>query len=208
MSITLYDYWRSSAAYRLRITLNLLGLSYEQIPVDLVKGEHREPDNLARNPQGLVPTLEIDDQTFTQSLAIVEYLDETRDAGLLPADPLGKARVRAISYAIAMEIHPVCNLSVARFGSESSGGKVSMKEWMNVFIPKGLAAVEAMLNQKSTGRYCHGDSISMADICLVPQVYNARRWEVDMTSFTQINRIMAELEKSEAFESAHPDLNK
>ncbi len=208
MTTTLFDFWRSSAAYRLRIALNLLGLTYDQISVDLVRGEHREAANLARNPQGLVPTLEIDDQTLTQSLATIEYLEETRGAGFLPSSPLGRVRVRRISYAIAMEIHPVCNLSVAKFGSGNSGGTVSMKDWMHAFIPKGLEAVETMLSEPETGLYCHGESISMADLCLVPQIYNARRWEIDVTSFTQISRIMEELEKIDTVVAAHPDNHK
>lgn len=205
MSITLYDYWRSSAAYRLRITLNLMGLPYDQIPVDLVKGEHREAANLARNPQGLVPTMLLDEHSFTQSLAIIEYLHETRHAGLLPATALGRARVRRISYAIAMEIHAVCNLSVAKFASENSGGAISMKSWMHAFIPRGLAAVERMLDEPQTGRFCHGDTISMADICLVPQMYNAQRWEVDTSAMPNITRIMGELSALKAVSDAHPD---
>mgnify|MGYP002635068235 CR=1 FL=1 len=207
MSITLYDFWRSSAAYRLRITLNLLGLQYDQCPVDLTTGEHRAAANMARNPQGLVPTLEIDDHTLTQSLAIIEYLDETRHAGLLPPTALGRARVRKIAYAIAMEIHPVCNLSVAKFASENSGGNITMKSWMQAFIPRGLAAVEQMLGEPATGDFCHGDRLTMADICLVPQIYNARRWEVDLTETPRILQIMTRLEAIKAVTDAHPDLH-
>ncbi len=201
----LYDYFRSSAAYRLRIALNLLGEEYESVPVNLLEGAHRGAENLARNPQGLVPTLEIDGRVLTQSLAIIEYLDEVRGAGFLPGEALGRARVRALSYAIAMEIHPVCNLSVARFASENSGGNISMQGWMQTFIPKGLAAFEAMLDHADTGDFCHGDSVSMADICLVPQVYNARRWQVDMSEMPRINAIMARLEAIGAIAAAHPD---
>ncbi len=205
MSATLYDYWRSSAAYRLRITLNLLGLDYDQIPVDLVKGEHRAAANMARNPQGLVPTLEIDHHSLTQSLAIIEYLHETRHTQLLPETALGRARVRQISYAIAMEIHPVCNLSVAKHASENSGGNITMQSWMQTFIPRGLAAVETLLAAPQTGQYCHGDSITMADICLVPQIYNATRWGVDMAQYPEIERIMATLNQIKAVSDAYPD---
>lgn len=201
----LYDYWRSSAAYRLRIALGLLNLPYSAVPVDLLKAEHKGPDNLARNPQGLVPSLTIDSQTLIQSLAIIEYLDETRQAGLLPAEPLARARVRALSYAIAMEIHPVCNLSVARFANEASGGAITMGDWMKRFIRPGLEAFEAMLEAPQTGPFCHGDSVTMADICLIPQLYNARRWEVDISDLTAINRIAEALEALPPVRAAHPD---
>ena len=205
MKPVLYDYWRSSAAYRIRITLNHLGLEYQQIPVDLASGEQRQPANLARNPQGLVPTLELDDQVLTQSLAIIEYLDETRHAGLLPPTALGRARVRRIAYAIAMEIHAVCNLRVAKFAAENSNGGISMQSWMQAFIPEGLRAVERMLGEPETGRFCHGDRLGMADICLVPQIYNARRWEIPLDDMPNIRRIMANLEQIDAIRRAHPD---
>ena len=205
MKTVLYDYWRSSAAYRIRITLNHLGLEYQQIPVDLASGVQRQPVNLARNPQGQVPTLELDDQVLTQSLAIIEYLDETRHAGLLPPTALGRARVRRIAYAIAMEIHAVCNLRVAKFAAENSNGGISMQSWMQAFIPEGLRAVERMLGEPETGRFCHGDRLGMADICLVPQIYNARRWEIPLDDMPNIRRIMANLEQIDAIRRAHPD---
>lgn len=200
----LYDYWRSSASYRLRMALNLLGEAYQIIPVDLLKSEQVGADNLARNPQGLVPTLEIDGLSLTQSLAIIEYLHDTR-GGFLPADAPGRARVRALSYAVAMEIHPVCNLRVGRHAEAASGGAITMASWQRKFISEGLAALEAMLDHPATGRFCHGDSVTMADLCLLPQVYNARRWEVDVTSLTQVLRIVAELEKIPALAAAHPE---
>lgn len=200
----LYDYWRSSAAYRVRMALNLLGEGFDSLPVDLLKAEQTGDANLARNPQGLVPTLEMDGLTLTQSLAIIEYLNDTR-GGLLPADAPGRARVRALSYAVAMEIHPVCNLRVGRFAEAASGGAITMEAWQRKFISEGLAALEAMLNHPATGRFSHGDSISMADLCLVPQVYNAHRWGVDVTLLSQINRIVAELQDIPAIAAAHPD---
>jgi maleylacetoacetate isomerase len=205
MEAVLFDYWRSSAAYRVRIALNLIGLSCRQVPVDLLRGEHRQAENLARNPQGLVPTLEIDGLVLTQSLAIIEYLEETRKAGLLPPDPAGRARVRALAFAIAMEIHPICNLSVARHAAEASAGAITMQSWMQHFIGRGLRAFEAMLDHPATGRFCHGDRAGLADICLVPQIYNARRWEVDLEPLPILRRIAEELDRLPAFAAAHPD---
>lgn len=203
--ITLYDYWRSSASYRLRIALALLGEPYESVTVNLLEGQQRGAENLERNPQGLVPTLEINGETLTQSLAILEYLDETRQAGLLPKEPLARARVRALAYAIAMEIHPVCNLHVARHAVQASGGAITTEAWMGRFIAHGLKAVETMLESRPAGHYCHGDTVTIADLCLVPQVYNARRWGVDLEPMPRIRAVVAALEELPAFVAAHPD---
>lgn len=200
--IVLYDYWRSSAAYRVRIGLNLLGLSYHSVPVDLVAGEQRGADNLGRNPQGLVPTLEIDGLRLTQSLAILEYLDETRGAGWLPQSPAPRAQVRALAYAIAMDTHPVCNLRVAR---HAVGLGATMEGWMQHFIALGLGGVEGMLAQGAPSRFCLGDTPSLADLCLVPQVYNARRWGVDMAAFPNVARVEAEVAALPEAAAAHPD---
>ena len=205
--ITLHDYWRSSAAYRLRIALKLLKMPYTSRPVDLLSGAHKSAKYLDLNPQGLVPTLEIDGQTMTQSLAILEYLCEEHHAQFLPQDAQGRARVRAISYAIAMEIHPVCNLSVAKYAAEASGGNISMAAWMKRFIRPGLEAVERLLESDQTGTYCHGDRISMADICLVPQLYNADRWEVETHDLTRVATIGARLRAIPAIEAASPENN-
>lgn len=205
MRARLHDYWRSSAAFRVRIALALLDIPYESAPVDLLKGEHRAAANLARNPQGLVPTLEIDGRVLTQSLAIVEYLDETRGAGFLPADPAERARLRAIAHAVAMEIHPVCNLSVARHAAEASAGAITLQGWMQAFIGPRLAAVERLIDHPATGRFVHGAAPGLADICLAPQLYNARRWEVDLGPLPAIRRIGAALEEHPAVAAAHPD---
>jgi maleylacetoacetate isomerase len=200
--IRLYDYWRSSASYRVRIALGLAGLEWESVPVDLRAGDQRAPAHLARNPQGLVPVLEIDGRRLTQSLAICEYLDETRGLTLVPGDAAERARVRALAHAIAMEIHPVCNLGVAQAAVQDSGGAITMAGWMRRFIGPGLAAVEAMVEG---GERCHGGGVTLADICLVPQIYNARRWEVDLTPMPKLRRIAAALEALPAFAAAHPD---
>ncbi len=203
--IVFYDYWRSSAAYRVRIGLNLLGLAYQCVPVDLVAGEQRGAENLGRNPQGLVPTLEIDGIRMSQSLAILEYLNETRCAGWLPQSPVASAQVRAVAYAISMDIHPVCNLRVARH-AVSIGA--TMEGWMQHFITLGLAGVEGLLAQGSPGRFCHGDDLSLADICLVPQVYNAQRWGVDMAAFPRVAKSAAGASALPEVAAAHPDLVK
>lgn len=202
---TLHDYWRSSASYRVRIALGLVGERWATVAVDLVAGAQRQPKHLGRNPQGLVPALEIDGLILTQSLAIIEYLDETRRAGFLPADPAGRARVRALAHAIAMEIHPICNLRVARHAVAASGGAVTMEAWMRAFIGPGLAAFEAMLDHPGTGRFCHGDTVGLADICLVPQLYNADRWGVSLDAMPRIRAIRAALEPIPAIAAAHPD---
>lgn len=206
--ITLYDYWRSSAAYRVRIALNLLGLPYRSVLVDLSKGAHTSPENLARNPQGLVPTLEIDGITLTQSLAILDYLDEVHGAGFLPRDAPGRARTRALAYAIAMEIAPVCNLSVRNYAAQHSDGGITPDGWQRHFITKGFAAFEAMLDHPSRGRHCHGDSLTLPDICLIPQAYNARRAGIDLAAFPRLNVITSALETLPAVQAAHPDIHK
>lgn len=203
METILHDYWRSSAAYRVRIGLNLLGLSYRADPVDLLAGDHRGTENLARNPQGLVPTLQIDGLRLTQSLAILEYLNDTRNAGWLPKEPGQRAKVRALAYAVAMDIHPICNLHVVRHAVALGGA--TPEAWMQHFITAGFAGLEAMVAQDPSGRFAAGDTVSLADICLVPQVYNARRWGVDMAAFPHIAAIDGHLTALPAFAAAHPD---
>lgn len=205
--IVLYDYWRSSASYRVRIALGLLGLDRRTIPVDLLTGAHRAPAYLELNPQGLVPTVVVDGRTLTQSLAIIEYLHATTDGStLLPDDAPGRFRVRQVSYAIAMEIHPICNLSVARHAAGlAGGGEDAARDWMRHFIGKGLAALEALLAQEEAGPFCCGDGPTMADCCLVPQLYNADRWGMDYAAHARIRRAAGAAAEIEAFRLAHPD---
>ena len=205
-SITLYDYWRSSASYRVRIALNLAGIPFKAVPIDLQADEQSSDQFRTINPQGLVPVIEIDGHHLTQSLAIIEYLHETGRYKFLPEDPKSKVRVRQLSYAVAMEIHPVCNISVAAYANNASKETITMSQWMHAFIPKGLGALENMLNSSDTGTYCHGNTLTMSDICLVPQLYNANRWGVSLDAFPIIRRISEELEQIPEFSAAHPDL--
>lgn len=200
--IKLYDYWRSSASYRVRIALGLAGLEWETQIVNLLDGSHKSQEHLARNPQGLVPALEIDGLMMTQSVAIIEFLDETRSLNLIPKSPADRARVRALAYAVAMEIHPVCNLNVAKYAVSHSNQNIETQQWMQHFISQGLAALENMLDGT---KYCAGETVTLADICLMPQLYNAERWGVDLTEMPKIRAITTELAKLPAFAQAHPD---
>ncbi|WP_426238995.1 maleylacetoacetate isomerase [Pararhizobium sp. DWP1-1-3] len=203
----LFDYWRSSASYRVRIALNMLAIPYSSVPVDLLAGEHKQAEHLARNPQGRVPALQIDGHMLTQSLAIIEYLSETRqNTSLLPSDPLGRQRVRTLSYAIAMDIHPTCNLGVVfHVMQQASDPEAARSAWMRKFIGEGLQAFERLLDHPTTGDFCHGDKPSMADLCLVPQIYNARRWNVDLTVCPRAVAIADKCAALPAFVAAHPD---
>lgn len=204
-----YDYFRSSAAFRLRIALNLKGLDPQRSFVHLRRKEHSSPEYLKLNPQGLVPALVDDDGTvLTQSMAIIEYLDETRpEIPLLPSDPVGRARVRAISQAISCDIHPLNNLRVLR-----QLGELGLDEqtrngpgWYQHWVATGFTAVEAMLaDSQATGVYCHGDTPTMADCCLVPQIFNATRFGTDIADYPTINRVFDALMALPAVADAQP----
>ena len=204
----LYDYWRSSASYRVRIALNLAGVEYTPVVVDLLSKAHKSPEHLERNPQGLVPALEIDGLMLTQSLAIIEYLIETRGVPLLPDEAADRARVRALAHSIAMDIHPVCNLSVVAHLLELTGGGDAVRSaWMQKWIGAGLEAFEEMLDHPDTGTFCHGDAPGVADICLIPQIYNAERWGADISGLKRIQAVRQACDALPAFARAHPDSN-
>ena len=206
----LYTYSNSSAAFRVRIAMNLKGITPEFAFVSLIKdgGEQHKPEYRAVNPQELVPTLYVNGRLIGQSLAIVEYLDETHPTPpLLPSYPLAKARVRQIAYAIACDMHPVNNLSVRQY--LKSGMKHSDEEigvWYEHFIHRGFKPIEALLaNSRETGRFCQGDEVTLADICLVPQVYNARRYKISLDAYPTIVRIDAAARALPAFANAVPE---
>jgi maleylacetoacetate isomerase len=205
----LYDYFHSSAAYRVRIALNLKGVAPDERSfVHLRRGDQRSEDYLALNGQGLVPALVLDDhRVLTQSLAIIEYLDETvREPPLLPADAIARARVRAIALAIACEIHPLDNLRVLKYLIDTLGISDAGKNgWYRHWIEVGFAALERQLGAEGeTGTYCHGESPTLADICLVPQLANARRFNNCLDAYPTLTRIEAACNALPAFAQAAP----
>jgi maleylacetoacetate isomerase/maleylpyruvate isomerase len=206
----LYDYCRSSAAYRVRIALNLKGLAYEQVAVNLVTGEHREESHKERNEQALVPVLEDNGVQLTQSMAISEYLDEAypQTAQLITGSAIERAQQRAFALAVACDIHPVNNLRVLQYLMSEMGVDAEKKmQWYHHWIHTTFKALEMKLENRATQTdYCCGDQPSIADICLVPQVFNANRFEVDMSAYPLIAAINERCIKIEAFEKAHPDL--
>lgn len=210
-SIKLYSYWRSSAAWRVRIALNLKQLAHEIIPVHLVNlgGEQHTPAYRELNPQGTVPTLLDGERVIRQSMAIVEYLDEAypETISLLPSTARERARVRALAQIIACDIHPLNNLRVMQFlERDFSTPAVERDRWTRHWISEGFKAIEILLDDNSsTGLCCDGDSPTLADICLVPQIYNARRFDVDLTPFPTILRIDEFCKTLPAFEAARPE---
>ncbi len=208
----LYSYFRSSAAYRVRIALALKGLTYETVPVHLLKGggEQHGQAYRAANPQALVPALRLGEggPVLTQSLAIMEYLDEAHGGpALLPADPLGRARVRALAQAVACDLHPLNNLRVLRYLKHELGvGDEQKDAWYAHWVALGLDAVEQMLaGSAETGQFCHGDTPGLADCCLVPQLYNARRFNCPLDGYPTVQRIVAACEALPAFQQAAPE---
>lgn len=206
----LHTYFRSSAAYRVRIALNLKGIQPEMAFVHLLKdgGEQFSAAYEALNPSHLVPLLEDDGMLLTQSLAIIEYLDETHSQHpLLPPDARGRARVRALAQAIASDIHPINNLRVLKYLSEELNVSTEQKSaWYRHWVALGLQALETQLvRDPETGRFCHGDTPTIADCCLVPQLYNARRFECDLAPYPTVVAIAARCEELPAFAEARPE---
>ncbi len=210
-SLRLYGYWRSSAAYRVRIGLNLKGLAYESVPVHLIRdgAEQHSAAFTQANPQKLIPVLKHGERVIRQSLAILEYLDETWDgsAALLPATARERARVRALAMLVACDIHPLNNLRVMQYlEREWNAPQPERDEWVRHWIREGLHAFEALLvDDPATGVFCEGDTPTIADCCLIPQVYNARRFGVDLASYPTIRRIEAECLALPAFDDARPE---
>ena len=204
----LYGYFRSSAAFRVRIALGLKNLGYENAFIHLRRGEQCAPGFLATNPQALVPALADDGALLTQSMAIIEYLEETHPTPpLLPTRPTERARVRALSQVVACDIHPIDNLRVLTYlTGELKVTEEALKRWYNHWIGLGFQALETMLaGNPATGRFCHGDAPGLADICLVPQAFNAKRYALDMAPYPTIRRIVDACMALPEFDAARPE---
>jgi len=208
-TLILHNFFRSSASIRVRAALNLKGLAYGQRTYALRKGEHREPAYRALNPQGLVPALQLADGTvIPQSPAILEYLEEAYpEPPLLPQGPLARARVRALACAVACDVHPVNNLRVLqRLETRFGAGEEAVADWFRHWVAEGFGPLEAMLaGSPDTGRFCHGDAPTLADVCLFAQAVNNRRFGVDMDPYPTIRRIVAACAALPAFERALPE---
>jgi maleylacetoacetate isomerase len=203
----LYSFFRSSAAFRVRIALNLKKVTYETVAIHLRRNDQSKPDYRAVNPQGLVPVLEDGGQRLMQSLAIIEYLDETRpEPPLLPKDPAERARVRALAEIVACDIHPINNLRVLRYLIHELGhDEAAIGKWYNHWIAAGFEALEPLLaSDRGTGDFCHGSAPGLADIALVPQVVNAERYRLDLTPYPTLVRIFENCMRLEPFVAAHP----
>ncbi len=204
----LYTFFRSSAAFRVRIALNLKGLQYESLPKHFARNEHRTAEYLALNPQGLIPALAVDGVVLSQSLAIIEYLNDRHpEPPLLPADPLDRARVRSMALVIACEIHPLNNLRVLNYlrGALEQDDE-GVGTWYRHWVSEGFRGLELQAREFSAaGRYCFGDALSLADVLLVPQMFNARRFKTDLTPFPTLVGISTHLESLPAFAAARPE---
>jgi len=210
MAIQLYTYWRSSAAYRVRIALHHKGLPFESVPKHLLRdgGEQRKADYLALNPQGLIPALVDDGTVIPQSLAICEYLEETHpEPRLLPGSARDRAVVRGMSLAVACDVHPLNNIPIqAYLRREFGADEAAVNRWVAHWIHRGFAALETWVGRENgDGRHCYGSSVTLADVCLVPQMYNARRFNVELSAYPRLRSICAHLESLPAFAAARPE---
>ena len=203
----LYSYFRSSAAYRLRIALNIKGLEYEYLPVDLLKAEQKSSDYMALNPQGLIPAMELPNgETLGQSVALLEWMEETYpEPALLPSDPFERARVRSVVNNIVCDIHPICNIAVTNYLKEHHGADTDgIIAWYTTWMHRGFQAVEQVLASNHAS-YCFGEEPGLADVCLVPQVYNARRFDIDLQGFPNILGVVDNCNELPAFRDAMPE---
>ena len=203
----LYSYFRSSAAFRVRIALNLKGLEFDYLPINLVQQEHKSQTYMAENPQGLVPALELDNnEVLAQSVAIVEWLEETQpEPALLPRDALARARVRSMVNSICCDVHPLCNVSVTNYLKDQySAGQPETLHWYTTWMHRGFNAIEQVLAANNTV-YSFGDSPCMADVFLAPQLYNARRFGISLEQFPHLVRVVDHCMKLEAFSNAAPE---
>ena len=207
--LRLYTYFRSSAAYRVRIALNLKGLSYEAVPIHLLRagGEQHSREHAARSPAELIPLLETEHITLGQSLAIIEYLEQLQPLpALLPDDPVGRARVRALALSVACDIHPLSNLRVLQYLKALGIDPAGRREWSQHWILTGLQAIERQLMKDGTsGLFCFGDQPTLADCCVVPQMFNARRLECPLDTLPTLVRIDAQCLRLPAFQRAAPE---
>lgn len=203
----LHGYWRSGTSYRTRIALNLKGLAYEQVDVDLRAGAQRSPAFLALNPQGLVPALEVDGLVLTQSPAILEWIEERwPEPRLLPSDLAARAEVRALVALVACDIHPLNNMRVLKAIRHDLGAdEPAVAAWTARWITAGFDALERLIERRGSG-WAFGDRPTLADCCLIPQIYSARRFEVDLTAYPRITAVEARAAEHPAFAAAHPDL--
>lgn len=202
--IILFDYWRSSACYRVRIALNLKGIAYQVSPTSLLDDSTKRPDYIAHNPQGFVPTLQIDGHDLTQSLGIIDYLDaKYPDPPLIPSDPLERSKTLAQAMVVAADIHPVNNLRILKYLKNEMGqDQEAIDNWYRHWVNEGFKALEAMAPDSG---FFGGDAPNLADICLVPQIYNGRRFETDLTTFPKLVRIDAACNELAAFRDAAPE---
>lgn len=205
MTIKLYDYWRSSACYRVRIALNFKGLAYEAIDTSLIDGAHRTPEYLGKNPQGFVPVLEVGDVRLVQSLAIIDWLDANYpEPRLVPADPAQRAHAMAAALVVAADIHPLNNLRIIKYLANDLAVEEAARDgWYRHWVTEGFIALEAMADPAKP--FFGGDAPNIADICLVPQMFNARRFNTPLEAFPNLARIDAACTALEPFKAAHPE---